>query len=150
MKEKYIESERFGRPSSPTDTNISNGSQTENTSMYGSVFRRASNAIIFLRQISQISRENSPKGNRLTVQDIEGDRENDTYAVDSSYLPYDNEPQTYLKLPEITKQNDWISDKGDSSDNPSSSKKKKKKSKKKLKEKDSNLPLPEIKINSEL
>lgn len=118
--------------------------------MYGSVFRRASNAIIFLRQISQISRESSPKGNRLTVQDIEGDRENDTYTVDSSYLPHDNEPQNYLKLPEITKQNDWISDKHDNSDNPSSGRKKKKKSKKKHKEKDSNLPLPEIKINPEV
>ena len=146
LKEKYNELEATGRPVSPTETNISTGSQGE-TSMYGSVFRRASNAIIFLRQISQLSKENSPNGSRLTVRDLEVDEEQYvTSETDLPILPQPNETTNVLHLPKLVTNTNLVSDAHVHSDSSSSSRKKKKKSKHRSKEGDNNLQVPEIKI----
>lgn len=147
MKEKYNELEGGDRPLSPTDTNISTGSQGE-TSMYGSVFRRASNAIIFLRQISNYSKENSPHGSRLTVRDIEDDASQNVSETNLSTLPPVSPPSNNLQLPKLLTKSKSFSDELESSDtgSSSSSKKKKKKSKKKHRENQTSLQVPEINI----
>ncbi|KAL3857439.1 hypothetical protein ACJMK2_012110 [Sinanodonta woodiana] len=62
LQKKFKKYEESGRPASPTDTHISNGSQNESTSMYGNAFRRASMAISFIKRVASI--ENSPATSR--------------------------------------------------------------------------------------
>lgn len=114
--------------------------------MYGSVFRRASNAIIFLRQISNYSKENSPIGSRLTVHDVEGDADQSESENNLSTLPPIGQPTNTLQIPKKSSQKDAFSEEQESSDSSSSSRKKRKKSKKKHKESQNSLQVPEIKI----
>ena len=135
-----------GRPLSPTDTNISNGSQQESTSMYGNAFRRASIAIKFLRTISQHS---SPTGSKATVRDFDIDNENDFGAKTL------NIPQNELKIPSVLPPVCQSADDNDTSGGSPSSRKKKKKKKHKHKHKDkdtelmNNLNIPTIEITSQ-
>lgn len=114
--------------------------------MYGNVFRRASNAIIFLRQISNISKENSPSGSRLTVNDLEDSVFQNNRSSTEEILPQVNEPVNNLKLPNLFTRTTTFDQ--DSAENTRSRKKKKKKSKKKHKESESSLQVPEIKITT--
>lgn len=150
LHEKYIDSVEKGRPLSPTDTHISNGSQPESTSMYGNAFRRASFAITFLRTLSQHSRESSPNASRVTVRDFDGENETASGAKNTLNIP-NNEFKTASILPPLSVASDDLKASGGSS----SGRKKKKRKKHRHKDKDNdtecvnNLNIPTIEITSQ-
>ncbi|XP_052801388.1 atrial natriuretic peptide receptor 1-like [Mya arenaria] len=75
LREKFNESVERGRPPSPTDTCISSGSQFESTSMYGNAFRRASNAILFIRQLSNQSNYSGHSKSRLVINNCDEEKD---------------------------------------------------------------------------
>ncbi|XP_053375519.1 atrial natriuretic peptide receptor 2-like isoform X2 [Mercenaria mercenaria] len=144
LREKYNDSIERGRPLSPTDTHISNGSQQESTSMYGNAFRRASIAIKFLRTISQHS---SPNGSKATMCDFDIDNDND---LDANTV---NIASNELKLPTCLPAVCHSAEDNDTSGGSTSSRKRKKKKKHRHKNKDKELlnylNIPTIEITSQ-
>ena len=133
LRDKYNDDIAQGRPSSPTETHISQNSHHENCSMYGNVFRRASIALSFISNISN-SKENSPAGSRTMLQNasngIDANGKCDSSCVDKNRLSIPNcSLGNELKVPGLAASSDSSGEQEMSI--PSSRKKKKKRRKNK-------------------